>query len=538
MKNECLSILTIGISPEIYHLLIELQEEAIYVTNIRKISYNREIAESSVLEMEPDLIILEISEEFPVWDFINQIQKLDKQVDFLLISKEKNFEYAYLAIQYHVLNFLLEPLDRMTLIQTLQEASEKMKDFKQMNREREKLDLYELKQHQQLMEKILTNMIEKPEELEKLMIEVNHRYQTDLCNDNFMAIVIVTNRQELYFETTGFCQKVLNFIEHAFLSAHEVVSAVIMPYGITGIINFSSAYENKLDSDIDNLSKEILLLQEEYGEFDIAIGIGSKVHAMKDINLSLQEAFRAEQYKLAVPEKQIFYFSEIPQNTIYSENILPEQQQKTFIRILRSLDEDSLAQWFDQLIQRAEDTLKKYPEGYNQLKEQIINIAKNIWKDTRTDEYFMEEDFSLRQIDHLFEGKKKLELLKKIILSICIKKKSSQNIKISKTIQIALDYINHHFNESIMLEELADICGLSPNYFSHMFKEQVGENYIDYLTEFRLVQAKQLLVSSGKSVKDIGNEIGYLDDKYFRKLFKNRFGVTPSKFRKENTIIK
>ena len=252
MKEKILSVLFVGTSKKVIQLLQHIVNENIYSVVFKEQPQDLKKAESSVASMSLDLIILEISKEFPVWDFMDHVLAAENHPEILLISTEKSFDLAYQAFQHRAFNFLLEPVSQEMLIQTFEEVKGKLRLVEEMEQDRQRLDLYELKQHQELMEKILTNMLEKPEELETLLWEVNHRYQTELQNDNFQAIVINADKQELYYEKSGFCQKVLSLIENAFPKAHEVISAIVMPYGITGIINFSYAQMRDIEEDMKN----------------------------------------------------------------------------------------------------------------------------------------------------------------------------------------------------------------------------------------------------------------------------------------------
>lgn len=317
------------------------------------------------------------------------------------------------------------------------------------------------------------------------------------------------------------------------MHAHEVISAVVMPYGISGIINFSHEFLGEINErDISNLYENILSLQKEFGDFDLAIGVGTVVHSMKEVNLSLQESLRAVQYKMISPQKEIFRAADLPVIATGMDQMMSEAQKKNLMRLLKNMDCEELDRWFQEMIRKAENNLENYPEGYGQIKEGILASAKEAWGDEMTAGYFEDANFSLLQLAHIFNGREMLEHLAGIILSICRRRQQIQISAITAPVQEALDYIKLHYAEAVTLEELADVCGLSPNYFSRMFREQIGETYIDYLAEFRLEQAKQLLSNTTKTIKDIANEIGYLDDKYFRKLFKNRFGGTPSAYRK------
>lgn len=98
-------------------------------------------------------------------------------------------------------------------------------------------------------------------------------------------------------------------------------------------------------------------------------------------------------------------------------------------------------------------------------------------------------------------------------------------------IKKACDYITAHLNENFGLEELASIIGVSPYYLSRLFKEEKGENFINYVTSLRLEKAKKLLEDSSLIIKEITASVGYSDQNYFAKLFRQKYGLSPSEYR-------
>ena len=106
-----------------------------------------------------------------------------------------------------------------------------------------------------------------------------------------------------------------------------------------------------------------------------------------------------------------------------------------------------------------------------------------------------------------------------------------ENLQADSFQQIKL-YIMENSHQNISLEMLSEKVGLSPIYISKMFKEKLGINYIDFLTECRIEKAKKMLADPEKSVKEITLEVGYHDPNYFSKVFKKMCNVSPREYRK------
>lgn len=107
----------------------------------------------------------------------------------------------------------------------------------------------------------------------------------------------------------------------------------------------------------------------------------------------------------------------------------------------------------------------------------------------------------------------------------------SLSAKTNPIIQKACEYIEENIDKDISLDQLADYLGVSSFYLSKLFKEEKGDNYISYVTELRLEKAKKLLNNDTLIIKEITSMVGYKDQNYFSKLFKQRYGLSPSEYR-------
>ncbi|HKL80365.1 MAG TPA: AraC family transcriptional regulator, partial [Mobilitalea sp.] len=94
-------------------------------------------------------------------------------------------------------------------------------------------------------------------------------------------------------------------------------------------------------------------------------------------------------------------------------------------------------------------------------------------------------------------------------------------------------YIEENYHRDISLDDVSRYADISPYYFSKLFKEETGENFIEYLTNIRIEQAKKLLQNRDMSIKIICADTGYSDPNYFSRIFKKQVGVTPTEYREK-----
>ena len=100
----------------------------------------------------------------------------------------------------------------------------------------------------------------------------------------------------------------------------------------------------------------------------------------------------------------------------------------------------------------------------------------------------------------------------------------------------ALVFIEHNFQNNISVEDIADVCGLNRSYFGKIFKKAVGKSPQDFLLNYRMVKAAELLKLTRLSVGDISSAVGYDNQMHFSRAFKSIYGVSPKKWRVEQNL--
>lgn len=105
--------------------------------------------------------------------------------------------------------------------------------------------------------------------------------------------------------------------------------------------------------------------------------------------------------------------------------------------------------------------------------------------------------------------------------------KSEDKKEYSKTIEKSLRYIEDNYKNHISLIDVAKHIYLSHEYFSRLFKEEVGENFSTYLTVYRINKAKELIKGTDMKISQIAMEVGYSNPGYFSKNYKKYMGVSP-----------
>ena len=103
---------------------------------------------------------------------------------------------------------------------------------------------------------------------------------------------------------------------------------------------------------------------------------------------------------------------------------------------------------------------------------------------------------------------------------------------VHREIEIVKKYIYEHFGEDISVESLSKMVYMAPSYLSSIFKKETGVNLSRFIKTYRMEQAKDMLENSMAKIVDISETCGYPNVSYFCSSFREYFGISPQKFRK------
>ncbi len=98
----------------------------------------------------------------------------------------------------------------------------------------------------------------------------------------------------------------------------------------------------------------------------------------------------------------------------------------------------------------------------------------------------------------------------------------------------ALNFIEQNFHNDISVEDIADHCGLNRSYFGKIFKESIGRTPQEFLLNYRMTKASELLKLTKLSIGDVSNAVGYDNPLHFSRAFKNCYHVSPRAWRNDN----
>ena len=181
--------------------------------------------------------------------------------------------------------------------------------------------------------------------------------------------------------------------------------------------------------------------------------------------------------------------------------------------------------------------LQLFPEFYC-----IRNFVK------KTDSALIYKDNFKKELSKEFESLRNANLSQKLITTLSVLEKMSKSTdydiiieeqshtnhsdKDSHRLDQVFEYISLNFHEPINVEKIATHIGLTPNSFCRFFKKITSKTFVQFLNDFRIGKATELIHHGDKNLTEIMYDCGFQDQSYFCKIFKKAQGTTPSNYAK------
>ncbi|OME74806.1 hypothetical protein BSK65_03835 [Paenibacillus odorifer] len=249
-----------------------------------------------------------------------------------------------------------------------------------------------------------------------------------------------------------------------------------------------------------------------------------------ELRESLRTAEQTASYRWLAEEARMLAYEDIKDRK-GMQTVCTEEVESKLTAVLRSGSREVVKQWIKgelaSIRQDAEATpcsVQAYLHslivgGYRWLERAAASVGQSMPKLPQ-----------LEQLDIKLLTANPEETLQQMLLAIHAQYErlnGSRNEAIDRTVA----YIREHLADSLSLAQVAASVHMNPNYFSKLFKQETGKNYIEYVTEARMEWASRLLRETPAKVSEIAKRVGYEDMKHFNQLFKRYSGETPSQYR-------
>ena len=251
-------------------------------------------------------------------------------------------------------------------------------------------------------------------------------------------------------------------------------------------------------------------------------GISKEYTDMKFIMSALIEGIQSREEN---------FFMQLSKKEVSSTNIsIEDNELERFIQLIGTSRLDINYNYIKRLVmlvKRCEISRQSFLELSNRIYNKINNTYSGVIKDEHIKVEEVENPFTYSNIDIYCEAIYKLILqVNNNLINKCDFYRN--RIKIEEAVQ----YINKNYKNNINMTFISNYVSMNYTIFSLDFKEYTGKNFVNYLKEIRLKEAKRLLDETDMKINEISEAVGYDDDKHFMKTFKSLYSVTPSEYRK------
>lgn len=441
----------------------------------------------------PDIVFMDI--HMPGINGIQamrEIRKFNTTALFYVVSAYDKFDYAKEAIDLGVERYLTKPISKAKIISAVEEAIEKV-DKKRNQRSnllkiQEKLETVIPVVENSFVGSLLFQQEEQTADYYRQLLDIEEKQgyvmviQFGQSYENGRLISPVG----MNVKAQSFYDELRDVVKSSFSCAVGSVMSNRIP-----VIVPCSLPENPYEERIDLVEQARNLVSRLENRIDARFRIGlGRIRPMRELERSYREALRA----LNGSKSRVIHIEDLSQNGVYDEEF-PVDMEKRIFRYLGDGDEkiafEAGAVNYGFSYRRDYLDVAMACSGYEELRSWFLDKMVNICRSIRD------------------------------------QKEEQSNSAVKK----AMLYIQENFSKDISLDEVSGQVNISPYYFSKIFKEETGENFIEYLTRIRIEKAKEFLKQPEVSVKEAGVKSGYTDPNYFSRIFKKQTDMTPSEFK-------
>lgn len=479
---------------------------------------------------KPDIVIVDIT--MPVMgglDMIKIVRDSGYNTKFIILTGYEEFQFARTAVNLGVDEYLIKPIEANELKSSL------LKLKQEVEYEEQKAD------YVQSLQCKMTEMIPlvTRDFLEKLFngyLFLNHDKIKGKLEDlklniasppYFVVAFSGTGAEEDETEELGW---EANFYDNVCGALADVFPCCYMYFSYLAVNKYVIVvFSQVLDEKQEEIAKKLeITLDVLFSKgLQTTAGISESFNNLTDCSRGMQQAVFAVKNNVIYGSQSIIYYKNV--SCRYSEGfIITTEIKGRLLMALRSSTKDEI----EELLNRIFLEFIKTPINADILKikcGELLSVCGEFLRESRLDEYDIPEpeDF-LQNVSSLMDIKGKMIAFFLEIMQFAKTNKNSRSERIITEIKRLIE--DNYSNSEFKLSQISKILYLNYSHICHVFSQYTGTTIGDYLTEVRVMKAKELFDGGIVSVSSVSQKVGYTDANYFGKCFKKKYGVSPNKY--------
>ena len=485
---------------------------------------------------KPDIVITDI--KMPFMDGL-QLSRMIKSefpwIEIIILTGYEDFQFARDAIKIGVSCYLLKPVNGENLIKEVDALSEKIREKKE---EREAAKRYEeeMRERTELDKRDFFNTLIKGGKHTSELIEEAKNLDIDLTGLRYNIVLLKIWSEK--HDIGEYSNSVLK-VEDGVRAIADECGAIFFDFKVEGTaLLFKGDDDNDIQKKIDRALAKMKALFEGYKHIRYFGAIGQTVGRITEIHTSFDWASRAYAHLYLTSENAFLVGSKEglrPENNVdIPSEINPQHIDRRLMkRFLRAGEPSEIPFFLEEYLNNIGDNALKSTMLRQYIAMDVyFCVADFVVNELGLSKEEMEEKIEFPGHEVLAEEEKTKEYLLSVLeLALSLREDHTLG-RYHDVIKSAIAYIYEHYSdEDLSLNTLAAQVNFSPNHLSAIFKQETGQPFIKYLTDYRMNMAKEMLRRSSKKSNEIGILVGYKDPHYFSYLFKKTQGITPTQYR-------
>lgn len=485
-------------------------------------------------EYRPHIILMDI--QMPGIngiDAIKEIKLMNNLVKVVIISAYEQFEYAKSAVELGVNEYILKPINKTRLETVLHQLIlDVEKEREQKNKEietQEKMDrIIPVLEYGYIYSILMNDDYQKESSDYYSLLNLQKEY-------GYMMVIEfgegnnpknLENRIGSGIKSDSQYQMIRQTIKYK-------CKSIVGPLMVNRIVVL--VYEDLISSEYEERIRAIELAESirerlvTMLDTQVYIGIGS-CYKYYRFNMSYHEALRACSQMTGEHVLHIKDAMSKPEHEkSYSFSKIKSDQDS----VIKLLEDGNSKAVEERMVLIFSKLQRDYANDIEIVKTCMLELMVLMHTSRYRSGIFDEDNQSTEYINEIRQFLNMYDLKNYCIseaLKITAMIQSLKKTKVSAIISEAMAYINQNYEKDLRLKDVAEAVSISPQYFSKVFKDELGYNFIDYLTHIRMQVAKTMLKEGKLSIKEISFCVGYNDPNYFSRLFKKVEGLSPTDF--------
>ncbi|AIQ13306.1 response regulator transcription factor [Paenibacillus durus] len=485
-----------------------------------------------------DVVITDI--KMPImdgFDFIEHMNKLSSATRIIILSSYRYFEYAQRALRLGAFDYVLKPVKEETigvLLDKVRESIEKEKRISPEEISREQFHISMNAYYGHLLGEWIQNGVSAAK-----FQELQQQYSLEPCGAVIVTRIEDNTPGELYPEGLDDIRGGMpGMLANLLSSSDRVVSFFASNRNLTMISVITAKHPDEVITPI------LLSDLEEYGhrlsaryQLSFAVGVGNvRADFFREAAGSYKEAVDAADFRYFLGGDRVVSYAAI------SGRIAPlhydfHKDEELFKEYIRTDKADLLLKHTDDLFRQFLENGLPYREQWlKSIVQLVLHIAPAVKGFFSEEAYQCALQKAESSLTACISFKDCREQFVEILKGFMMIMQTSRRKKHAEVIEKCVNYIEEHYTMDISLEHAANLLYFSPNYLSMIFKNYLGVSFTKYLSDIRLEKAVQLLRAGDMKVYEIAGKVGFKDEKYFYRVFKAKYGLTPDEYRKKNAL--